>query len=89
MSFRGTDTRGFPYSFLKTVVVKSKEVKGEPYKVNMKNEEKVKIRLFFYGWLGQPYYDLELDQKSRGLLKLVYDPLEKTWLKNKTKWIEE
>ena len=52
MSFRGTDTRGFPYSFLKTVVVKSKEVKGEPYKVNMKNEEKVKIRLFFYGWLG-------------------------------------
>ena len=37
LTFRGTDIRGFPYSFLKTVVVKSKEVRGEPYKINMKN----------------------------------------------------
>lgn len=50
MVFRGVDSRGIPFSYLKTVSVafndekRYKPLKGEPYLVNMTKKDKMKLK---------------------------------------------
>lgn len=57
------DRRGVPFTFFKSVTAKVgtgkfEQLKGEPYTVNFKEKEPVKIKIEFYKYLGEP--DLEI-----------------------------
>ena len=59
MAFRGVDRRGVPFTFFKAVNAKIgtgklTQLKGEPYIVNFKEKEPVKIKIEFYRFLGEP-----------------------------------
>lgn len=59
LEFRGIDNRGVPFTFFKSVSVKSngkplQPVKGEPYTVSFKDKVPITVIIEFYKYLGEP-----------------------------------
>lgn len=85
MVFRGVDQRKIPFSFLKEVSAsydgakQFKKLQGEPFKVNMAKNDKVKIKFQFYKWMEEPDFDIELAEIKKGVLKISYDPKKGKW----------
>lgn len=49
----------------------------------------MKVKLYFYDWFQEPPYDLQVDEQTKGILKLMYDPREKSWVKEEMSWKEQ
>jgi len=70
LEFRGVDHRNVPFSFFKGVSVTydkekvAKKIKGEPYVISLEKNVKAKLKLDFYGYLGEPSYEIEFDKQK-------------------------
>lgn len=63
-----------------------KKLKGQPYRVSLGKHQKVRIKIEFYKWMGEPDYEIDFDECKDGILKISYDPKVAKW--NKGQWLK-